>query len=182
MQKLLSLVLTLLLAACASPAPTPTDNVIAPAFHRPEAGKLILLLPPEAETADMQPGIEILKQQLHKQLSAAGYKVALLDQASNNTIWTEEVAAVGGIYDPVTGNLRRPEYARAFSYLVQRVSGETKAVLVLRPRLVLRRALLAGQNATWDGQQRRVPVVGVGGGTTWNKGTTLGLSVELAAF
>ncbi|GAC1568904.1 MAG: hypothetical protein NVS3B3_22650 [Aquirhabdus sp.] len=89
---------------------------------------------------------------------------------------------MGGIYDPINGNLKRTEYLKALSFLVQRISGETKATLVLRPNLVLRTAKLAGSAATWDGQQRRVPVLGSANETWRYDGTTQGLSVELTAF
>jgi len=181
MRKLLVLFLPFLLSACAAVQPAPsTDNRIYPEYRRPEPGAYLLMLPPKGETEDLQPGNEILKKELHRQLQAAGYKLAMLEQNNYNALWSEEIAAVGGIYDPATGALREAQFAQALSSLVRRVSSETKAVLVLRPRLVLRSAQLSGASANWDGQQRRVPVVGGEGGS--NSGNTLGLSVELIAF
>jgi hypothetical protein len=70
----------------------------------------------------------------------------------------------------------------ALGRLMQRVSSETHAAMVMRPQLVLRRAEISGMSATWDGQQRRVPVFGLGADTITNDGSTLGLSVGLDVF
>ncbi|WP_444844733.1 hypothetical protein [Duganella caerulea] len=183
MKKLIPLLLPLLFAACAPmPPKLPSDNQVAPAFRHPEAGALILMLPPETETEDMQAGVGILKEELHRQLSAAGYRVAILDQTSYDTIWAQEIAEVGGIYDGATGELRRPQFVQALGHLVQRVSSETKATLVMRPHLVLRTAELSGVSAVWDGQQRRSNVSGAGDSSFHHDGTTLGLSVGLRMF
>ncbi|GGC62999.1 hypothetical protein [Undibacterium terreum] len=186
MQKLLpicSLVSLLLLSACAAiHPPAPADDYVAPSFRRPDPAALIVMLPPEADEAELQPGIDILKNQLHKQLRAAGYRVVLLEQKNYDTMWAEEIVAVGGIYDKNNGNLRRPEFVRAVGYLVQRVTAETKAALVIHPRLVIRKAALSGSGAVWDGQQRRVPVVGLGDSTMTYDGSVGALSVSLAAY
>lgn len=181
--KLAVLVLSLLLTACAGApkAPAP-DNLISPNFQQPAAKSLIVLLPPEVETEEMKLGAAILMDALHQQLAAAGYKVAALDRGSHDAIWAQEVQEVGGIFDPATGALRQRELHLAMGHLVQRVCAETQAATVMRPRLVLREAEVAGMSAAWDGQQRRVPEIGGGGGTLSHHGSTLGLSVGLDVF
>ena len=183
MKKLLILAL-LALSGCASAPPSsrPSDNLIAPNFQAPQAESLIVLLPAEVEAAELQPGVAGLTNALHQQLIAAGYKVVALDQNSHDAIWSQEVEAVGGIYDPKTGALRQHELMLALGHLVQRVSVETHAVMAIRPQLVLRPAGISGMSATWDGQQRRVPVFGLGGDTITHDGSTLGLSVGLNVF
>lgn len=119
---------------------------------------------------------------LHRRLTSAGYKVIALDEGSYDAIWSQEVAEVGGIYDPHTGVLRHRELILALGHLVQRVSSETHAAMVMRPQLVLRPAEISGMSAVWDGQQRRVPVFGLGGDTITHDGSTLGLSVGLDIF
>lgn len=119
---------------------------------------------------------------LHRSLKTAGYRVVALDKGSYDAIWSQEIAEVGGIYDPHTGVLRRRELMLASGRLVQRVSSETHAAMVMRPQLVLRRAEVSGMSASWDGQQRRVPVFGLGSNTITNDGSTLGLSVGLDIF
>lgn len=183
MNRLFLIFSALLLVACTAVTPSlPSDNHVAANFQRPDAGAFIVMLPPEAELPELQPGLAPLKTQLHKQLQAAGYRVAMLDESNYATIWAQEVQAVGGIYDPVTGNPREAEFSRTLVALAQRVSVETKAVLILRPRLIMRTAKLTGSGAVWDGQQRRVPTVGLDGGSIRYDGNTQGMSVQLIAL
>jgi hypothetical protein len=182
-KKLLSLCLPMLLVACASMSPPlPADNLIAPGFRRPNAGALIVMLPAKVEAVDLQAGVGFLRDQLHQQLGAAGYKVVALDQDSYDTIWEQEVAEVGGIYDVTTGGLRRREYALALGRLVQRISIDTQAAMVLAPQLVLRKAEVSGVSAVWDGQQRRELSRGAADGEVRSHGSTLGVSVGLRMF
>jgi hypothetical protein len=178
-KKLIFFILPLLFSACASSPKLASDNQIAPEFRRPPSGALVLIMPAEVEAIDLQAGVQSLKTELHRQLSAAGYRVVALDEDSYDAIWTQEVGEVGGIYDVNTGQLRRDAYVQALGHLVQRVSGETKASLVVRPRLVLRHAELSGVSAVWDGQQRLAPARG---GDVRYDGSTLGLSVGLHMF
>lgn len=183
MNQLLLILSALLLVACASVAPAlPSDNHVAVNFQRPDAGAFIVMPPPEVELPKLQPGLALLKSQLHKQRKAASYRVAMLDESNYATIWAQEVQAVGGIYDPVTGNPREAEFSRVLVALAQRVSAETKAVLILRPRLIMRTAKLTGAGAVWDGQQRRVPTLGLDGGSIRYDGNTQGVSVQLIAL
>ena len=183
MNRLFAFLSALVLVACASVAPAlPSDNHVALDFRRPNPGALFVMLPPEAESPELRPGLEFLKSQFHKQLNAAGYKVAMLEESNYATIWAQEVSAVGGIYDSATGDLRRPEFAQALASLARRVGGETKAVLVLRPRLILRTAKLTGTGAVWDGQQRHMPTIGLAGDTVRYDGSTQGVSVQLVAL
>ena len=183
MKKLLRLTLALLFTACASVPPSlPTDNEVASGFSHPESAARIVILPPEAESVELKAGIAGLKEELNRQLRAVGYKVLILDQNSYDAIWNQEVADVGGIYDMCTGALRRSAYMQALGHLVQRVSHETNAALVLRPQLVLRTAELSGVSAVWDGQQRRMPTKGSGDDNVRHDGTTWGLSVGLSMF
>lgn len=178
--KFFGLALVLLLSACASaPRREVAANYVSPNFVLPKPNSLIVLLPARAETEDMRPGATMLMNALHRHLNAAGYKVVALDQASHDAIWSQEVEAVGGIYDPNSGAVRQREVAQAIGHLVQRVSAETGASLVIMPRLQLREAEISGMSALWDGQQRRVPTFGTGAGTFTQSGSTLGLSVSL---
>jgi hypothetical protein len=183
LKKLLYLTLSLLLASCASRLPSlPSDNLTSPNFRQPQVASLIVLLPVEVETAELQPGAAILMSTLHQRLTAAGYKVVALDQSSHDAIWSQEVEEVGGIYDQKTGAPRPRESMLALGRLVQRVSAKTHAAVVVRPQLVLRNAEIAGMSAVWDGQQRRISVFGAGGDTIRHDGLTLGLSVGLDIF
>lgn len=175
--------LMLLLTACASgPRRVVTDNYVSPSFQQPRPQALIVLLPAMMETEDLRPGAGILMNSLHQKLTAAGYKVVALDQGSHDAIWTQEIEEVGGIYDPKNGALRQREVTQALGHLVQRVTSETGAEMVIVPRLLLRPAEVEGMSALWDGQQRRMPNVGAGGGTMTQKGSTLGLSVGLDMY
>ncbi|MYM32103.1 hypothetical protein GTP58_27600 [Duganella sp. CY15W] len=182
-KKLSLATLSLLFAACTSvPPPLSSDNLIASGFQRPAAPALVVMLPPQVAALDLQEGVALLKEQLRLQLSQAGYKVVALDQDSYNAIWRQEIAEVGGVFDPATGAMKRREYAQALGHLVQRVSAETKAAMVIRPQLVLRKAEVAGVSAAWDGQIRRLPAKGGGGDDVRGNGSTLGLSVGLNMF
>jgi hypothetical protein len=180
-KNLLCFALSLLLAACASGPKAPaSDNLVSPNFQVPQAKSLIVLLPAEIEVEDLQPGAAMMMNALHQRLTAAGYRVVALDRASHDTIWSQEVQEVGGIFDPGTGAVRQRELNMAMGHLVQRVCAETQGTMIIRPRMVLRQAELSGMSASWDGQQRRVPVFG--GDTTSYKGSTFGLSVALDGF
>jgi len=182
-RKLFGLALVLMLSACASaPRRVVTDNYISPNFSQPRPNSLIVLLPAGAETEDLQPGAAVLMKALHQRLNAAGYKVVALDQGSHDAIWTQEIEAVGGIYDPKNGAVRPHALMEAVGHLVQRVTSETGAEMVIMPRLLLREAEVSGMSALWDGQQRRVPTFGTGAGTLTQSGSTLGLSVGLEMF
>ena len=180
-QRLLVVAFALALTACASSGPrrVVTDNYISPNFQQPPAKSLIVLLPADVEAEDMRPGVASMLNALNQKLSAAGYKVVALDQASHDVIWQQEVQDVGGVYDPNTGAVRELAMMNAVGHLVQRVSSETGAGMVILPRFVLRRAEIAGMSAVWDGQQRRVPTFGTAGDTLTQSGSTLGLSVSL---
>lgn len=124
-----------------------------------------------------------MTEQLHRQLIASGYKVAILNTANYEEIWGEEVAAVGGIYDSATGALRHEAYAAAMSSLGKRICDELKCALVVRQRLIARKATLDGKMAQWDGQQRFMPVSQEGAGGAYSFfGSTYGISVELTAI
>lgn len=141
-----------------------------------------MLLPPSVEADDLDAGKPLLLDQLQRQLKAAGYRVAGLDAANYETIWAQEVEAVGGVYDAKTGKLQSARFARARGQLVQRVSSDTKASMVLQPNLVLRQAQFSGPAARWDGQQRRVLVSNTYARDYRSDGTTLALSVGLDAY
>jgi hypothetical protein len=155
----LSLSLPLMLIACASVPPKPAaDNRVAPGFVPPKAGALVMLLPPEKSFTDLVPGQAMLTEQLHRQLVAAGYRTALLEQANHDHLWRQEVEAVGGIFDPATGARRNEAYARATASLAKRVCEQAKCSLVIQHQLVLRGAELRGRYAEWDGQRREIPL------------------------
>jgi hypothetical protein len=161
MNKYVSLLLAGCLAACAPLPPTPPapskDNVVAPAYRLPVGDELILILPESNSYADMKAGEKLVRQQLYKQLTAAGYKVKALELSSASEVWKEEVTKVGGIYNPVTGKLRSAAQDKAMAGFAARVCEELKCGLLLWHKLVPRRATVDGFEATWDGQQRAVP-------------------------
>jgi hypothetical protein len=178
----LAAVVAVALAACASTEPSPAaDNRVPRSFAPPSRGSLVVLLPaPKAD--DLQAGQTLMTQQLHRQLVAAGYRVALLDAGNHDVVWGQEVAEVGGIYDPGSGALRSAAYAKALSSLARRLCDELKCALVIQQRLAVRDTKLSGSSAAWDGQRRRVPVVGTYGDTLSFSGTGVGLSIELTAL
>ena len=175
--------LLIALSGCASIAPSPAaDNRVAKGFLPPPQGSLVILLP-EPKSKDFSKGEAMLAKQLHRQLTAAGYKAAILDATNYDELWREEVAAVGGIYDPVTGALRHEAYASATSALAKRICDELKCALVVRQRFLARKASLEGMMAQWDGQQRHIPVSQGGVSKTYSfSGSTYGISVELLAI
>lgn len=168
------------ISGCASPPMPAADAYVAKPFAPPAPGALVVLLPaPNAQ--ELPQGTALMTGQLHRQLATAGFKVAALAAANHDEIWRQEVAAVGGVYDPVTGKLKVQASAEASAKLAQRICAELKCALVLQPRLVLRKAELAGSKAEWDGQRRMLPVKGGPDQMLSLSGTTTGLSVELIA-
>ncbi len=174
------LLLALTLQACSSTLPAaPSDNYIHAQYSPPAPGALVILLPPKESAADVSAGVAFVQQQLHRQLTAAGYRVKALDAANYTLIWDQEVAAAGGIYDANTGVLRSDAYAKALSGLAQRIAADTQAALVVSHTLLIRPAQLSGTKAQWDGQTKLQPTYGTGGSDYRLSGTTVALSVEL---
>lgn len=175
----LCLCLPLMLIGCASVPPKPAaDNRVTPGFVPPPAGALVLLLPPEKNFTDLAPGQDMLTEQLHRQLTAAGYRTALLEKANHEEVWKQEVEAVGGIFDPATGARRGEAYGKAMSSLARRVCGQVKCTLVVQHQLVLRRTELKGRYAEWDGQRREIPLTRITADVRFS-GSARSLSVML---
>jgi hypothetical protein len=158
------------------------ESFVAPSFRAPAADARVIILPPKTDDRALAPGGPILLNQLHRQLVAAGYNAALLDEANHDLLWRQEVEAVGGIYDAVTGQLRTERYGKALSALAQRIAADTRCSLILRPRLITRSAKMSGFKAEWDGQARQQPVSGAFAGEVRFDGRTVALSVELMAL
>jgi hypothetical protein len=182
MRTLLSTTAVLVLAAaCATPAPKPAaDSVRGKNFAAPPAGALIVLLPPP-QTKEIEAGENFMAAQLGAQLQAAGYRVATLTRLNFNDIWSQEVAAVGGVFDQATGAPKAEAYALALSNLARRVCDEAKCAMVVQQRLVPRTAKMDGSVADWDGQSRPIPVKNAHSREFRFTGTTTALSVELLA-
>lgn len=180
MRLLFVVLLALALQACTTTGTSaPADNYLAPAFRALPQGALVVLLPTRDGVADMVPGEQFVVDQLHRQLSAAGYRVKALDAANYAVLWDQEVKIVGGIYDTGTGALRTRAYGQALGALAQRIAADTGAVMVISPKLLLRTAQLSGTRATWDGQNRAQPTAKAHGDDYRFDGQTIGLSVEL---
>lgn len=175
-----AVLLVLALQACATKAPTaPADNYVAPAYRPLPQGALVVLLPSKGGVPEMSAGEQFVVDQLHRQLSAAGYRVKALDAANYSVLWEQEVRIVGGIYDAGTGALRTRAYGQALGALAQRIAADTGAALIVSHKLLLRPAPLSGMRAMWDGQNRAQPTAKAHGDDYRFNGDTIGLSVEL---
>jgi hypothetical protein len=155
---------------------------IGSSFVKPAPGALLLLLPASAEGDELSPGLPLLLDALHAELTGAGYRTGLLDAQNHATIWAQEVDAVGGIFDARSGAPKPAAQAAAMSALAQRLARETKAALVIQPKLVFRKAELHGTKAAWDGRVVFAPTRGTDGGSSRQRGTTPAISVQLLAF
>lgn len=162
------------------PAPA-TDNIINASFQQPAPGSLIVLLPAKSGRAYLAKGEEYLMLQLNAQLKAAGYQVAALNAENFQDLWADAVDAQGGLYDPLTGQLRTDAYANTLAAVVKKVAASTHCALVLSPYLVQRHAKLLGRRAEWDSQRRRALYHGAFD-TMEFSGGTYGLSAELSVF
>lgn len=180
MRSFLSILITsLALVACAAPAQRPpADTILGKHFTKPPAGSLIVLLPP-AQTPDFEAGENFMAAQLGAQLMAAGYRAAMLPASNYNEIWQQEIAAVGGIFDPATGASRPEAFTLAMGNLARRICAEAQCAMIIQQRLVERTATLNGFVADWDGQTRRIQTRGALGQDYKFTGSTLAISVEL---
>jgi hypothetical protein len=156
--------------------------MVSSAYSRPAAGALVLLLPPSAEVVELESGFALLLDALHSQLTAAGFKTALLEKANYETVWAQEVDAVGGIFDAKTGAPKNAQRAEAMMALAVRLARETSAALVVFPRLVTRQAELSGTKAYWDGRLELLQTSGTFGGSASSRGTITAVSVQLIAM
>ena len=171
---------TLLLQGCVTAPPAAkSDSYVDSSFTAPARGSLFVLLPVNSGSADVARGESLVTEQLHRQLIGAGYKVVALDDANYEVIWTQEIQAVGGIYDSKTGALKTQAYAQALAALTRRVALDTRCAMVLKPALVMRQARLSGIGADWDGQRRPVPQVRNYGAESRYDGSIPAISIEL---
>lgn len=149
--------LSLLLAACVSnpPAPPAPDAFRAETFQPPPAAATLTLLPPqETQYDELRAGAELLHKQLQKQLTAAGWKVAVLKRDDYLRRWKQEAEAVGGVYQPDSGEFKSKEYVQALATLIRKSCEETRCALLIDARLVVRPAEVVGNQVLWDGQKR----------------------------
>ena len=149
--------LSLLLAACVAnpPAPPAPDAFRAEAFQPPPPGTTLTLLPPqETQYDELRSGAELLHKQLQKQLTAAGWKVTALKRDDYLRRWKQEAEAVGGVYQPDSGEFKSKEYVQALATLIRKSCAETQCALLVDARLVVRPAEIVGNQVLWDGQKR----------------------------
>jgi len=180
MRRFITALLALALQACTTTnTSAPADNYLSPAFRPLPQGALVVVLPAKGGVADMGAGEQFVADQLHRQMTAAGYRVKALDAANYTVLWDQEVQAVGGIYDTATGELRTRAYGQALGALAQRIAADTGAALVISHKLLMRPAQLSGTRAVWDGQSRAQPTAKAHGDEVRFDGKTIGLSVEL---
>jgi len=169
------------LASCAAPAPLPApDNATAPNFAPPSKGSLIVLVPPP-QSKGTEVGENMMGTQLDSQLKAAGYRVATLQRDNYEQLWSQEAAAVGGVFDGASGAVRPQALATALASLARRVCEEAKCALLIRQRLVSRQAKLEGSQAEWDGTRQQIRLSNTHSRDYRFSGTTSALSVELIA-
>lgn len=170
------------IAAFANAAATPSSSDEAPSVRVSPRPAVVVLLPPLAQFPEFADGQDTVEEELIGLLVGAGYKVRRLVRSEFIQALTEEIAAVGGIYDPVTGQQNPARQEEALGRLTRRLVDENEAALVLSSRLVLRTATVRGDAAEWDGQVRMGRTTqGIDQTTVWS-GTTKGLSLELTGF
>jgi hypothetical protein len=179
----LILVCTTIVVGCTTlPPRSALDNVTATEFVRPAKGALVLLLP---ATLSNHRGIDAhedwLEEHLTVQLKAAGYLAVMLDRARYEQIWSEETAAVGGVYSSASGEFLPHAFDLAMASLTRRVCAEKNCDLVVQPRLVWRMVTVEKNSAEWDGVRREMRVGSLQGRDFSSNGTTQALSVELIA-
>lgn len=169
-------------SACVTlPPPKPAaDNIIDKRFTAPPAGEMIVLLPPTKQVGN-EAGMKHLRDQLSAQLTSAGYRVAPLDEARHQALWTQVVAEVGGLYDPETGTAIPKARAQADSKLAQHICAEMKCAMLIQAELVRRQAKLSGTWAEWDGQRRPISTMGTNDRPYTFSGSAPSISVEVRA-
>lgn len=189
MRRHLATLLLALAGGAAHGASDVPDDVVAPTFARPAPGALILLLVEKADSAPLDRAGTMLEAQLKRQLAAAGYRTAIIDAADYQAVEDSEAAALGehptGKLIPASASAK----ARALARLAQIAHTESHCDMLIRARIVMRKAHLDTQYAEWDGRRRGilfegVPDLGprrklVGAGLT---GSTTALSVELVGI
>ena len=173
------------LQRCDLGADSGPEEMIGWGTYLDDRSKRIVLLPSKVDSPQFASGGSVVNRQLYAQLQRANYKVALLDEKNYVETWGQEVAAVGGIYDPHSGWFRPDAYARALSSLVKRITAEVDCSMVLAPRFVLQSAKVSHSSASWDGVTRaehEKDEVLMSNLKYEYDGTAAGLSLELMAF
>jgi hypothetical protein len=182
MRRLPTLALSLTLAGCASVPPAPaTTNAVAPTFAPPPSGALVVILPaPRVE--GLEKGSAIVEAQLEFQLRAAGYRATVLGHDDYEQLWSEHAAAVGGVFDSVSGTARPQAYSAALSSLARTLGKERKCDLVIQQRFVTRTAQLEGTQAEWDSVRQPIRFSHADPSDYRMSGTTGALSLEVLAL
>lgn len=180
---LIVLLASAVLSACTTPIPKPgADHFIAQTYARPAKGARVIILPPTTKFRNFQAGLDLVEEDLEKQVLAAGYDPQLVVRSDFELVWLDEVNAVGGIYDQTTGVLNTSKYEQATAAMARRIASELKGQFLLVPELVLRDAQLEGSNANWDGRTFSVPIKNSGGRLLKLSGTLKGLSLQISAL
>jgi hypothetical protein len=148
----------------------------------PPKAAVVVVLPPLAQFPEFAEGQDPVEEELTGLLVGGGYKVRRLVRAEFIAALKEEIAAVGGIYDPLTGEYSAARYEEAVGRLTRRIVEENENAVVLSPRLVLRTATVRGDAAEWDDQVRMGRTTHAIDQTVVWTGTTKGVSVELTGF
>lgn len=191
--KTLSRFLALALAFAAGGAHAVSDDDVAATFQPPPRDATILLLVEKADSSPLDRAGAMLEKQLQKQLADDGYRTAVLDIADYQALEAAEAAALGehphGKFIPASSAAK----ANALSKLARIAKSESHCDMLIRARIVERKAALGGQYAEWDGRRRGLIFEGANDLDVANgghsrvvsvnvKGSTTVLSVELVAF
>jgi hypothetical protein len=181
--RLILLCLPLALAACVSspPAPDAPDAYRAESFQPPPRGAILTLLPPqETQYDEMREGAELLHKQLQKQLLAAGYQVIALKKDDYVRRWQQEAEAVGGVYQPDSGEFKGQEYLQALGNLLRTSCAITQCAMLMDARLVVRPAAVINGKVAWDG--RTLPSNEPPSSDGSSPARTYAISIELSAI
>ena len=181
---LLSMVAVAAWSAVAADAPAPSDR-IAEGFRAPDKGARILVLPvgsPDPRYASGGPRIE---QALLAGLEKMGFAPVAFKGSKFESVWPEIVRQVEATAEPKDRGNVASARARAVGTLAKIVSADADYAMTLSPVIAVRRVALESDFTTWDGVRRSPPAVIKDGMQTWArrfKGTTLGLSLQLAGY
>lgn len=167
------------LAISQSTAPATASNATT---ADPPTSSLVVFMPPRAAAAELAKAEPLVAQSLTTRLKKLGYRTATLSKDNFEQLWSDEVTAVGGLFDPATGQPRPEAYALAVAGVASTVVQQTGATLVLFPQIVMRPAEFSGTKAWWDGQTRLVPTRGLSGDSARFSGSTQASSVEILAI
>lgn len=179
---MLTFVIITTLFGCSHTPTLSEDNRYSDNFSNPKVADTIFISPIQVNYKGLDDGEKIVRQEMSRQLNAAGWDVATMRMGNYLDIFYGINDSIDGLYSPATGRIVPEKYEYALTEFVKTINDTQEHAVTLVPSFELKTATLKGRAATWDGVRRKHISDLPGTDTTSWSGHTRGLSMKIMAF